>query len=174
MSRYGVVSLSGLWRAESGRAYSLAARNQSLTPQQRAIISAAGYPDEPSSTQNGGNMVFFDARGSESFAGYGVLDLSINYDVPIVRTLRPWVKLDIYNLFDNLKLIAWNTTVSQNTSTVDALGLGTTYTPGATFGTATGNTVTNLYSTTINTYPLAFAGATPGGRTVRVAVGLRF
>ena len=43
-----------------------------------------------------------------------------------------------------------------------------------TFGTATGNTVTNLYSTAINTYPLAFAGGTAGGRTFRFAVGFRF
>jgi len=57
---------------------------------------------------------------------------------------------------------------------VDNLGLGTTYTPGASFGTATGNTVANLNVNNINTYPLAFNAATPGGRTFRVAVGVRF
>ena len=54
---------------------------------------------------------------------------------------------------DNLKLIAWNTTVTQNAATpADNLGLRTGYTPGATFGPATGNTVTNLYNTAINAY----------------------
>ncbi len=178
MGRFGDVGLSGLWRVQSGQVYSLAARNQALTTQQRAILTAAGYPDLPASTANGGNMIFFTgARGDQSFAGYGVLDASINYNVPVFRSVRPWVKLDVYNLFDNLKLIAWNTTISQNRTAgapLDSLGLATTYTPGSTFGTGTGNTVTNLASTAINVYPLAFSGATAGGRTIRVAVGLRF
>ena len=37
-----------------------------------------------------------------------------NYNIPVFRTLRPWIKFDVYNLFDNQKLIAWNTTVSQD------------------------------------------------------------
>jgi hypothetical protein len=44
----------------------------------------------------------------------------------------------------------------------------------ATFGTATGNTVSNLFTSAINTYPLAFSQAPAGGRTFRVAVGFRF
>ena len=40
--------------------------------------------------------------------------MSINYNMPVFRSLRPWVKFDIYNLFNNQKLIAWNTTVSPN------------------------------------------------------------
>jgi hypothetical protein len=92
-----------------------------------------------------------------------------------VPSLRPWLKVDIYNLFDNEKLIAWNTTVSQNKAAgVDNLGLATSYTQGATFGTATGNTQTNLNVNNINTYPLAANGATPGGRMFRAAVGFRF
>ena len=121
-------------------------------------------------------MVFFNGeRGSETFPGYGLFDLSVNYNVPVFRTLRPWVKFDVYNLFDNRKLIAWNTTVTQNAASAkDSLGLATDYTKGATYGTATGNTVTNLYTTTLNAYPVAFNGATPGGRTFRVAIGFRF
>jgi hypothetical protein len=174
MGRAGTASISGLWRVESARVFSLAARNQAITARQRQILQSAGYVDLPSSTSNGGNMVFFDERGSEEFAGYGAFDTSINYDIPVFRTLRPYLKFDVYNLFDNKKLIAWNTTVTQNFSSVDNLGLGTTYNRGATFGTATGNTVTNLYSTGIQTYPLAFTGGTQGGRTMRFAVGLRF
>jgi outer membrane receptor protein involved in Fe transport len=175
MRRYGDVSISGLWRVYSGLAYSLASRNQGLTAVQQSLIRAAGYPDLPSNTQNGGNMVFFGDRGSQTFPGYAVVDMSINYNVPVFRSLRPWVKFDVYNLFDNLKVIAYNTTVSQNpASAKDNLGLATGYTPSATFGTATGNTVTNLYNTGIQAYPLAFTGATPGGRTFRVALGFRF
>jgi hypothetical protein len=175
MGTAGDLSVSGLWRLDSGRVYSLAARNQALTATQTAIISAAGYPDTPGVGAVAGNHVFFGDRGSETFPGSGLFDTSINYNVPVLRSLRPWVKFDIYNLFDNRKLIAWNTTVTQNAAAgTDALGLATSYTKGSTFGTATGNTVTNLYSTAINAYPVAFNGAVPGGRTFRLAIGFRF
>jgi hypothetical protein len=39
---------------------------------------------------------------------------------------------------------------------------------------STGNTVTNLNNANISAFPLAFAGAQAGGRTMRVAVGIRF
>jgi hypothetical protein len=170
MGRAGDASLSGLWRVDSARVYSLAARNQGLTATQRALLQAAGYPDGPGPTH-----VFFGDRGSEEFAGSGVLDMSVNYNVPVFRTLRPWVKLDVYNLFNNQKLIAWNTTISQDpASPKDSLGYATGYVKGAAFGTATGNTVTNLNVTTINAYPVAFGGAPAGGRTFQVAVGFRF
>ncbi len=118
-----------------------------------------GIPDEPDSQD-----VYFGDRGSEFFKGYGLFDTSINYNVPVFRSLRPWVKLDIYNLFNNLKQIAWNTTVNQDpNSPVDSLGLATGYTKGSKFGQATSNT----------NFP-APIGTTIGGRTFAVAVGFRF
>jgi outer membrane receptor protein involved in Fe transport len=168
----GDLSVSGLWRFDSGLVYSIAARNQPLTSTQTKIIAAAGYPDVPPSS---GNMVFFGGRGTETFPSYALFDMSMNYNVPVFRSLRPWVKFDVYNLFNNQKLIAWNTTVSQNKAAgVDSLGLATNYTQGSAFGTASGNTVTNLFQTAINAYPVAFSGAPAGGRTFRVAVGFRF
>ena len=170
MGPVGDLSISGLWRYEGARVYTLAARNQTLSATQARILAAAGYPDAPQL-----QTVYFADRGSESFAGYGLVDASINYNVPVFRSLRPWIKLDIYNLFDNQKLIAWNTTITQNRATVDNLGLGTTFNKGSSFGKATGNTVTNLFSSNaIQAFPLAFTGAPAGGRTFRVAVGFRF
>jgi hypothetical protein len=175
MGGLGDLSVSGLWRLDSGRVFSLAARNQPLSATQMATISGAGYVDSPGVGPIQANQVFFDARGSETFPGHGLVDASINYNIPVFRTLRPWLKLDIYNLLDNRKLIAWNTAVTQNAASAkDSLGLATGYTEGATFGTATGNTVTNLYTSTINAYPVAFNGAPAGGRTFRVAIGFRF
>ena len=167
----GDLSLSGLWRVDSALVYSLIARNQSLTGAQATILANAGYPDVPASSNN---EVFYSGRGAESFKGYGVVDLSVTYNVPLVHSLRPWVKLELFNALNNEKQIAWNTTISQNKTTVDNLGLGSTYTQGASFGTATGNTVTNLFNSTINAFPVAYNGAQPGGRTFRMAVGLRF
>ena len=116
-------------------------------------------------------------RGSETFPGYGLLDTSVHYNVPVFGDLRPWIKFDVYNLMNNQKLIGFSTTVSQNAATsADNLGLRTGYTPAATFGKATGNTVTNLNQTAIPTYaPTGFGGTNGnGGRTFRVAMGLRF
>jgi len=172
MGHAGTLSVSGLWRVDSGLAYSLVAINQPLTTVQRSLIAAAGYPDSPSTV---GNMVFFGDRGSQTFPGYGLFDTSINYNIPVWNHVSPWVKLDIFNLFDNQKLIAWNTTITPNRNgPVDNLGLPTTYIQGAAFGTATGNTVSNLNNTGFNAYPLAFSGGTRGGRTFRLAVGIRF
>jgi Carboxypeptidase regulatory-like domain/TonB dependent receptor/TonB-dependent Receptor Plug Domain len=175
MGRYGDVSVSGLWRVDSALTYSLRAISPSLSATQRALIAQAGYPDSPQTAgPTSGYFVFFGARGSESFKGYGLFDTSINYGLPILRTLRPWVKLDVFNVLDNRKLIAWNVTVKPDAASAkDSLGLATGYTPGATFGTATGNTI-NLTGLTVNAYPVAFNGALAGGRTVRVAVGIKF
>ena len=97
--------------------------------------------------------------------------------MPLFSDLRPWIKFDVYNVLNNQKLIAWSTTVSQNAATpADNLGMRTGYTPAASFGKATGNTVTNLNTTAIPTYPVTGFGGTNGngGRTFRVAMGLRF
>jgi len=166
------MSVSGLWRVDSGLAYSLAARGVAPNATQRALLTAAGYPD-----QLGTANVFFGERGSETFAGYGLLDVSAHYNVPVFRDLRPWIKFDVYNIMNNQKLIAWNTTVSQDASSpADNLGLRTGFTKAATFGKASGNTVTNLNQTAIPTYaPTGFGGTNGnGGRTFRVAMGIRF
>lgn len=171
MGVFGDASVSGLWRVEGARAYTLAARSQTLSSVQLKKISDAGYPDSGPSTQT----VYYGDRGSERFKGYGLFDMSFNYNIPVWASLRPWIKFDVYDLFDNQKLVAWNTTISQNKATLDSLGLGSTYTKGPTFGKATGNTVTNLNSSNgFNTFPLAFSGAPAGGRTFRVAVGFCF
>jgi cell division protease FtsH len=166
LHRAGDVSLSGLWRVNSGTTYSLRALGQPLTDAQCAIVtcdpSAPGlYPDAPSS-QN----IFYGALGSQSFLGYGVLDFDVNYNVPVFRSLRPWVKFDVYNLLNNQKLISWNTTVNPDpNSPTDALGLSTGYIQGSRYGKATSN----------SNFPVPFLGfSNTGGRTMRVAVGFRF
>jgi outer membrane receptor protein involved in Fe transport len=172
MGRAGNMSVSALVRVDSGLAYSLAQRNVAPTATQRGILTAAGYPDSLGTAH-----VFFAERGSETFPGYGLLDTSIHYNVPIFSNLRPWIKFDVYNLMNNQKLIAFSTTVSQNAATAaDNLGIREGYTPAATFGKASGNTVTNLNQTAIPTYaPTGFGGTNGnGGRTFRVAMGLRF
>ena len=74
------------------------------------------------------------------------------------------MKFDVYNLFNNDTLISWNTTVRPDpASPLDSLGYRTGYLEGASFGQGTAN----------RNYPPGMPGGT-GGRTFRVAVGVRF
>lgn len=156
LGRGGDVSFSGLMRVNSGQVYSLRL-NQGPTAAQKARLAA--YPDLPST-----QTVFFADRGSENFKGYGVLDLSVNYNVPVFESVRPWIKVDVFNAFNNQKQIAWSTSIKVDpASAKDALGLATGYLPNASFGTATSN----------NQFPAPLAGVA-GGRTLRLAVGVRF
>ena len=161
VGRMGDVSFSGLWRVDSARVYSLRATGQRLTATQRARLAAAGYVGVPPS---GSHTVYFAERGSEYFKGYGVLDVNVRYAVPVFRSVRPWIKLDVFNALNNTKLISWNTTVQQDPSSpADALGLATGYVKGPAFGKMESN----------NNFPGPFNGAT-GGRTVLVALGVQF
>ncbi|MQA29313.1 MAG: TonB-dependent receptor plug domain-containing protein [Luteitalea sp.] len=126
--RFGDFSVSGLLRLESAQAYSLRAEDQPLSDIQKQLLAA--YPDAPTSQD-----LYFGGRGAELFKGYGLLDLSVNYNIPVFRTLRPWLKFDVYNLLNNDKLIAWNTTVFPDPgSSADSLGLATGYRQGPSFG----------------------------------------
>ena len=159
LGRAGHLSTSGLWRVNSGEVFSLRATSQPITATQQQLLAAAGYPDAPDSQD-----VFFGARGSQQFPGYALFDASLSYDIPVVRSLRPWVKCDVFNLFDNLKLIAWNTTVLQDRSgPKDSAGLATTYNPSPLFGQPDSNA----------DFPSALPGVT-GGRAFRLAFGIRF
>ena len=167
---FGRASVSGLWRVDSGLAYSLIARNVAPNAIQRAAVTAAGYPDLPGPT----HVYFGGERGSETFKGSGLFDTSVNYEIPVFRSLRPWFKFDVYNLFNNLKLVAWNTTINPDpNSPRDSRGIPTGFIRGAAFGTASGNTVTNGDITNIPAYP-QWVGGSNGGRTLRFALGIRF
>ena len=157
--RWGRVTGSGMVRIDSGMVYSLAATNVPLTAIQTQLLAQEGYPDSPSS-----QTVYFGDRGTGRFNGYALLDTSISYDIPVFKSARPWVKLDIYNLLNNQKLVSFNTTVTPDpNSPVDALGLPTGFIQGPKFGQAT----------SASNYPLPFQNQT-GGRTFRVAFGMRF
>jgi hypothetical protein len=169
LGRAGDVSLSGLWRVDSGRTFSYVTRNTSPTATQVAIETAAGY-----ATPSGQYNIYYADRGTGQFKGYGLFDTSLQYNVPVFKTLRPWVRFDVYNLFNNDKLIAWNTTISgNNAGPKDAYGIPTTFTQSAAFGTATGDALTNGSISGIPAYP-QWAGGFNGGRTYRAAIGMRF
>ena len=78
--------------------------------------------------------------------------------------MQPWFKVEVYNLLNNQKQIAWDRTVSVDaTSTLDDNGLRTGYTQGPRFGQATAGTH----------FPTPYPGQN-GGRAFRIAFGARF
>jgi hypothetical protein len=159
MGNLGDMALSALWRIDSGTTFSYASLSQAITATQRATLTAAGYPDRPTS-----QTVYYEGRGTGQYKGFQVADLAATYNIPVFRTLRPYFNVTVFNAFNNQTLIRWNTTVSQNAATpVDELGLRTGFTKGAIHGLANNN----------NQFPNPSIGGT-GGRTWRFAAGFRF
>jgi outer membrane receptor protein involved in Fe transport len=159
MGRFGDLSASALYRLDSKGVYSFVASGLDLTDIQLGILEANGYVDQPSDQD-----LYFGERGAGEFPHFSVTDFSLNYNIPVFRDLRPWVKFDVYNLFNNQDVVEFNTTVNPDpNSPLDALGNPTGFIQGSNFGRATSN----------EHYPIPFTTQT-GGRTYRVAVGFRF
>ncbi|MGH9253617.1 MAG: TonB-dependent receptor [Vicinamibacterales bacterium] len=158
--RFGSLDVAPIWRVNSGTVYSHTA-TLPLTAVQ--LARNPGYPTvniNPAVRQT----VFFGERGENSFKGYGVLDLSATYTVPVWRAVAPWLKVEVYNALNNQKQIAWDRTVSvDQTSARDANGIPMGYIRGPRYGTATSD----------NQFPQPYLGQN-GGRAFRLAFGMRF
>lgn len=161
LGRLGSVDTSLLWRFDSALTYSLVAANVPLTPAQ--LGRNPGYARPPLV-----QPLFFAARGTEFFESAHLFDLAATYQIPVFRTLRPWLKVELYNVFNNQNLVRFNTTITpDNAGPRDADGLPTQYIRGAAFGTATA----------ISHYPrtaVTASGDTLFARTLLMSFGLRF
>ena len=134
MESLGDLAIGGFWRYDSAENYSLASSSFRVTPEQQAMLDELGYVDGPSSR----TLYYSAGRGSELYKGSGRFDLSLHYDIPVWRSLRPWLKIEWYNLINNDKLLYFNTTVRPAADGPrDALGIPTTYIEGDRFGEAT-------------------------------------
>lgn len=162
LGRFGTLDSSATYRFNSAQTYSLVATGQNLSAIQAA--RNPGYENADGITQS----IYFDERGSEFFNASHQVDLGLLYQIPVWDTLRPWVKLEFYNLFNNQSLVFFNTAVTPDpASPRDANGLPTGFIRGAAFGTARSQA----------DYPRATT--TPGGsalyaRTFLMSFGLRF
>lgn len=150
LGRFGAIDIAPLYKFDSATTFSLQAASVPLTAIQNALL--APYDSRPAN-----QALFFGERGSEFFASAHLMDLGINYEIPVYSTLKPYVKFDLFNVFNNKKLIQWNTTIRPDpASALDSFGLATGYIRGASFGQATGNV----------SYPAAYRW--------QVAFGFRF
>jgi len=159
LGKAGTITVGPIWRYNSGQTYSLFSSAVPLSAIQ--LARNPGYARLPG---GGTQTLYYGDRGIENFEGYGLMDFAATYDIAIWRTVRPWIKFEVYNLFDNNKLINWNTNVTPDpNSPLDADGLPTGFIKPANFGTPINNA----------SYPRPIPGI-DGGRSFLMAMGVRF
>ncbi|MBE3133994.1 MAG: TonB-dependent receptor, partial [Acidobacteria bacterium] len=133
IGRAGTVDASMMYRYDSPTFYSLTASSVALSAIQKA--RGAAYPDPPTS-----QTLYFGARGSQSYDSTHLFDFAANYNIPIWKTARPWLKVELYNLFNSRPLYRWNTAITaDNSSPKDDMGLPTLYKLGSNYGKGTSN-----------------------------------
>lgn len=161
LAKAGSVDTSIIYRYDSPLTYSLSAANVRTTATQ--LGRDPGY-ETPPQTQT----LFFGERGTESFNAAHQVDLGVLYQVPVWTTLRPWFKVELYNMFNNQPLVDHNIGLTPDASSArDADGLPTGFVRGSAFGRATGNL----------SFPRAVttpAGSALNARTILMSFGLRF
>lgn len=146
----GRASLGLLYRYDSPLSFSYLSANVAVTAAQRA--RNPGYASPPTT-----QTLFYEGRGTGRFEEAHIVDLALNYEVPVWRSARPYLKAELRNAFNAQPLIGFDTTVTPNaTGGVDELGLATSFTKGPNFGKAT-----------VLTH-------NPESREVRFSVGFRF
>ncbi len=156
LGSFGSLNIAPIYRYNSARTYSLVLNGQPLSAVQAA--RNPGYAGTPT------QQIFFGDRGSQSFEGFALVDLAVTYSVPVWRSAQPWIKFETFNLLNNQKLVAWDTTITADAASArDEFGLPTGYVQGPRFGQGTAN----------SHYPTPRAGA-DGGRMFDFAVGFRF
>ena len=156
LGSFGSLNIAPIYRYNSARTYSLVLNGQPLSAVQAA--RNPGYAGTPT------QQIFFGDRGSQSFEGFALVDLAVTYSVPVWRSAQPWIKFETFNVLNNQKLIAWDTTITADAASArDEFGLPTGYVQGPRFGQGTAN----------SHYPTPRPGA-DGGRMFDFAVGFRF
>jgi hypothetical protein len=158
---FGSLDAGLMFRYNSPLTYSFLASGVPRT----AIQSARdpGYAVPPAS-----QTVYFAERGTEEFESSHVADLALTYSIPVFRDARPWVKLELFNMFNDQSLVGHNVQVTPRAGgPVDEHGLPLEFTQGAQFGRPTSNA----------SFPRSaqnFAGQSLYARTLLVSAGLRF
>jgi hypothetical protein len=80
---------------------------------------------------------YFGSRGSSEFEDSHVFDLSARYSMAAWKSVEPWIRLEVRNLFNDDSITAWNTFVRPDADgPVDENGIWTDYVRGPGFGQA--------------------------------------
>lgn len=161
VGRFGMLSPSFVFRYDSPLTFSYTTSNVPLTAAQEA--RDPGYASPPVT-----QTLFYGERGAGQFESATQVDLAVTYDIPVWKTLRPWLKLELYNAFNNQNLVAFNTAVTRDLGgPLDGNGLPLNYVTGPNFGRGTA----------VTHYPLAttvFGATSTYARTFLMSFGVRF
>jgi hypothetical protein len=157
LGAFGGFTAGLIYSFDSASVYSLST-SIPLTPAQSAIHREAGYRSAPAN-----QTIYFGKLGAGEYEDAHQIDVALTYAVPLFRRIEPWIKMDVYNLFNAGALVGFNTTVTADPNgPKDELGLPTSYVEGALFGRPT--SVTTLDS----------PGHVQLPREIRLSAGIRF
>jgi hypothetical protein len=140
-THFGNFGFGMVYRFDSGTPYSYVFSGFPISDIQTA--RDPGYAHPPSS-----QVLYFGARGSQTFPSQSRFDLALNYDIPVFKSLAPWVKATVLNVFNTHYLTAFDTGIVPcdgsagataagcASAPLDPNGLPTTFVKGSTFGQA--------------------------------------
>lgn len=139
-TKFGNFALGGIYNFDSGTPYSFIAAGEDLSDIQ--LGRDPGYQNPPVQQD-----IYFGGRGSQLFGDIHRVDLALNYEIPVWKTLAPYLKFSVFNVLGADDLVTHGTGITpcrpENAGTtrcptapVDANGIPTTFTRNATFGTA--------------------------------------
>ena len=133
LHRFGSLTTGLLYRYDSPLTFSYTA-TVPLSAQVKA--QDPGYKSPPTSA-----TIFFGDRGAGEYNATSLFDLSAQYSLPIAGRFTPWVKADVYNIFNDDTLLTYNTSVTADpNSPKDSLGYATGFVKRAQFGRPTSAT----------------------------------
>lgn len=129
--RAGNLGAGLIYRYDSPLTFSYST-TVAYTAIQRALDP--GYKSPPSS-----QTIFFGERGAGEYNDTSLVDVSLNYAIPVFRGIEPWIKIDIANVLNDDTLRTFGSAIAADpNSPKDALGLPTGFTKPASFGRPTG------------------------------------
>jgi hypothetical protein len=129
----GSLSTGLIFRYDSPRVFSYTVGNVPLTAIQ--VARDPGYASPPPR-----QTVFFGERGAGEYNDLMLVDLSLNWGVPLFSgRVEPWVKFDVLNVFNDDTLYTYSTGIAFDpNSPLDSDGLRTGFVKAASFGRPTG------------------------------------
>ncbi len=131
LGRAGGLDVGAIVRYDTPLTFSYQATNVPFSAIQ--LARDPGYLSAPRD-----QTLFFGERGVGEFESTTVVDLSLQYRIPVWRSVEPWVKTEIRNLLNDDSLVTFDTSVTPDSAGPrDADGLPINFIRGANFGNAT-------------------------------------
>lgn len=124
MGRGGNLNFGLLVNFDSGRSLEYVDTNVPLTQLQRDAIALAGYVDRLTTSAND---IKFNGQ-TQDFGDSTTFNMSVNYQLPLFKDIRVWLKADMINIFnDDSQISGEDDVVADFNGPLNTLGLPTTF-----------------------------------------------